>query len=155
MNIAAEIRNAMTARNLSTTQLAEKAGLSRSTVDRALQGRRSSHLTYVALAEALSWDSIGNYSRRLHTFICATCGTEAVDLGIGRKERRYCQTRCNWVAIKRRRRTETAAGRVFVARRLSEHQAAVAAFCQSCEPDGLCRQADCPLRPVSPLPCVA
>lgn len=29
---------------------------------------------------------------------------------------------------------------------------AVLAMCRSCEPDGVCMQADCPLRPVSPLP---
>lgn len=35
------------------------------------------------------------------------------------------------------------------------HMAAVEAFCNACEPEGVCRDADCPLRPVSPLPYAA
>lgn len=32
------------------------------------------------------------------------------------------------------------------------HTVAVEAFCNDCEPEGVCRDSDCPLRPVSPLP---
>lgn len=32
------------------------------------------------------------------------------------------------------------------------HMLAVEAFCNGCEPEGVCRDAGCPLRPVSPLP---
>jgi hypothetical protein len=35
---------------------------------------------------------------------------------------------------------------------LNEHLAAVEAFCAACEPEGICRTGDCPLRSVSPLP---
>jgi hypothetical protein len=35
---------------------------------------------------------------------------------------------------------------------VSRHQAAVEAFCRSCEPEGFCRTPACELRPVSPLP---
>ncbi len=31
---------------------------------------------------------------------------------------------------------------------------AVASFCRGCEPEGICRTADCQLRPVSPLPLI-
>ena len=39
-------------------------------------------------------------------------------------------------------------------RQLQRYVAATVAMCQSCEPDAVCRQADCPLRAVSPLPLV-
>jgi transcriptional regulator with XRE-family HTH domain len=35
---------------------------------------------------------------------------------------------------------------------VDRHTSAVEAFCNGCEPDGICRDAECPLRPVSPLP---
>lgn len=38
------------------------------------------------------------------------------------------------------------------ARQLAVANAAVAAFCAGCEPEGVCRTADCPLRALSPLP---
>lgn len=38
------------------------------------------------------------------------------------------------------------------AQRLSTVQAAVDAMCRSCEPEGICRDVACALRPVSPLP---
>lgn len=37
---------------------------------------------------------------------------------------------------------------------LDEHMTAVEAMCRGCEPEGLCRAADCALRTVSPLPVV-
>lgn len=41
---------------------------------------------------------------------------------------------------------------VAVQREYSRHQAAVEAFCRSCEWDGFCKTPECELRPVSPLP---
>jgi transcriptional regulator with XRE-family HTH domain len=35
---------------------------------------------------------------------------------------------------------------------LEDHRTAVAAMCAACEPEGRCRDGDCPLRSVSPLP---
>jgi hypothetical protein len=37
-------------------------------------------------------------------------------------------------------------------RALALRSAAIDAMCRACEPDGYCRMAECPLRPVSPLP---
>lgn len=39
--------------------------------------------------------------------------------------------------------------------RLALHVAAVERMCVACEPDGICHDASCPLRPVSPLRLVA
>jgi DNA-binding XRE family transcriptional regulator len=55
-------------------------------------------------------------------------------------------------AIAAFRATRGRATQVRVERRLSDHQAAVEAFCRSCEWDGFCKTPDCELRPVSPLP---
>lgn len=41
-----------------------------------------------------------------------------------------------------------------ISNRLNVHMAAVEAFCHGCEPEGLCRDNECPLRAVSPLPFV-
>lgn len=41
--------------------------------------------------------------------------------------------------------------RKFTQKQLDLHQMTVEAMCNACEPEGLCRTAECPLRPVSPL----
>jgi hypothetical protein len=43
-------------------------------------------------------------------------------------------------------------GLTIATEQASVRQDAIAAMCQECEPEGLCRTADCPLRQFSPLP---
>ena len=82
---------------------------------------------------------------------CEFCGrpfTSAVTAG----NRRFCTARCRVRAYHRPSR-DTAPKRVAIAERTAaSHIAAVDAFCKSCEPELVCRTADCPLRIVSPLP---
>lgn len=55
------------------------------------------------------------------------------------------------LAVYRRSDAHRIIRRDLTAGELSRHIDAVAAMCAACEPAGRCRDADCPLRPVSPL----
>lgn len=56
--------------------------------------------------------------------------------------RDFCSDRCRTMANRR------------PDKRRDERQDAIDAFCASCEPEGLCRTAECELRGFSPLPFV-
>lgn len=70
----------------------------------------------------------------------------------------YCSERCTQVAWTRKNSEKRASQRARYTKKqgflLREHQDAVAAHCRDCEPLGLCRDAECHLRGVSPLPFV-
>lgn len=55
-------------------------------------------------------------------------------------------------AIKQWERTSSQSRHRRTRNQLNEHLAAVDAMCRSCEPEGICRTVECPLRAVSPLP---
>lgn len=50
------------------------------------------------------------------------------------------------------RATRNRGVRITLARDLDRHRATVERFCRSCEWDGFCKNAECELRPISPLP---
>lgn len=50
------------------------------------------------------------------------------------------------------RATRNRGARITIARDLDRHRAAVEKFCRSCEWDGFCKNVECELRPISPLP---
>ncbi len=64
----------------------------------------------------------------------------------------YIRRREVRAALDQYRRAAPVGRRERIRLRLDEHITAVEAFCGSCEPEGVCRNAECPLRNVSPLP---
>lgn len=154
--MAAELRRALAARGMSQTTLARLSGYGASNIAKVLAGERylSPH-TAARIAEALDWPAIVTVAIKDRTTTCALCGASFVR-PITRGPQRYCGRKCRRAASARQSRdshrrralTETRLAR----ERLSLHQQAVAAFCHGCEPEALCRDASCALRPVSPLP---
>jgi DNA-binding XRE family transcriptional regulator len=160
------LTRAMTRHQVGQHNLAKAAGVARSAVVQWRHGRNLPTLkTARRLAEALSDDSLLAIVREARTGHCRRCGKPFLTEGAGPKK--YCSERCLRIAqmlyvpadelktdvpvdVKKRVRAllvdvDTSLGE------LEEHMAAVALMCNACEPGGLCRTADCPLRPVSPL----
>jgi hypothetical protein len=110
------------------------------------------------LAEQLATPSLVDIMTRLRTRTCVHCGvtfrTQAHS-----QQRIFCTELCQNRGQYQKRigeremllagtRSELADAQAVMA----AQSAAIAAFCASCEPDGLCRMASCELRDVSPLP---
>jgi len=151
----AELRRAMAAKGLTQTALARAVGYGATNLHKALAGERIPAPEVVAaLAEALARPSLVDLAVTARTTRCALCDAPFV-----RHHRkpgtRYCGRPCQRAAVGRQHRdsvrrkalTETR----LLRQRLDQHQLAVLAFCRACEPDGVCRNAGCELRPVSPL----
>jgi hypothetical protein len=122
----------------------------------------------IKLAEFLDWPSLLQITREARTGTCQRRGCGKAFTTEGGKTRIYCSPRCRQLAheydqryahAKRKKLGEDQAEQLRLAREhqaaeaeLSEHRAAVAAFCHWCEPENVCRNPQCALRPVSPLP---
>jgi len=153
---AGEVKRLMKDRHLTNIALAATVGVNR----RAVSGWRSGryvplHDTVLRIADALMAEQLVGMSLRLRMGRCEACSRPVVSQGRGPAPRRYCDPRCKSTAAWRRRKAVHQDSIAFSKIRLAEHQQAVAAFCLGCEPEGICRTADCPLRAVSPLPFVA
>jgi hypothetical protein len=109
-------------------------------------------------AEALMAPHLVSLCASLRTKECEVCGSSYVEDHNGGLAQRWCSDNCRWVGRGREKaqkgRDETQRRYDLWARRARKLAKAVGAMCRGCEPEGACRQADCPLRPVSPLPLV-
>jgi hypothetical protein len=122
----------------------------------------------IKLAEYLDAPALLTIVREARTGICERRGCGKSFLTEGGKTRIYCSPRCRQLVheydqryshAKRKKLSEDQAEQLRLAREhqaneaeLTESRTAVAAFCHACEPDNVCRDAACALRPVSPLP---
>lgn len=105
--------------------------------------------TAMRLAEALGEPRLADIVREARTVPCEVCGTPILNEGGGPV--RFCTDACKVVRNVLRSGTPTRQRAIVAERRLALYQDAVAAMCHGCEPEGLCRDAECALRPVSPL----
>lgn len=125
-----------------------------------------------ALAAALNWPHLAEMIVAARTFACARPGCRMIFRNDTGAPRRYHNEMCRRIAenLRQGQRHERSAGqtgsnssRAFAMRKLKSSvaiadeqtellQGAIAAMCSSCEPDGICKLEDCPLRPFSPLP---
>lgn len=152
---AAELRRAMTRRGISQSALADRIGYSRSNLAHVLhRGALPTPETAERLADALDWPILAVKAVQERSGTCALCDAPFVRAPRS-PARRYCSDRCKRAAAARRVRDDTRVRVLTETRltkkRLTEHQQAVDRMCRTCEPEGLCRDAECPLRPVSPL----
>lgn len=147
----AELRKALQVRNVTQAGLALAVGKSARQVNFWCRGLSYPFLaTGVRIAEALDWPRIAVMVRSHRTVHCRACRRPIVSEATG-SPRRYCNSDCRRLAVKK------GVQEVFadpVSRQLQVFQAAVGAMCAECEPTGLCRDALCRLRCVSPLPYV-
>lgn len=169
----AELVRACRARGVTFNELARSIGIGRTALDHYRSGSvLPKTATATAMAQALDWPQLRELIAQARTFVCARPGCSRTFRNEGGGPRRYCSGSCVRMAEAQRnasRRLRQAAhkddGRVRAAAtaqlrsaaRIADERAvmaetAIAAMCASCEPDGLCRDGDCPLRAFSPLP---
>lgn len=155
-SFAIELRRAMRVRGLRITDVMARTGLSEATIVRHRRGIDIPRLaTAATYAEALDWPSLLAIVSEARQGACELCGAPFVDAGKARR-RRFCGMRCQRTVSNRQwRRSEREVPSRIMRTRLDVFHAAVAAHCRGCEPEGLCRDAECALRPVSPLAYVA
>lgn len=151
-----ELRAAMAARGMTGKELARLTGRSNHQIyDIRTEDGAPSLEFAVAMAEALDWDRLAELARDLWRRTCPECSTVFY---INKGHQTYCSERCSTGAKNRRRagrRERVRDKRLLKAHNLIvQYRESVAAYCRGCEPDGICREAECPLRSVSPLPFV-
>lgn len=155
-SFAGELRRVMLDRGIRCREVSAALGISLSSVVRWRSGQSMPmHDMVTRLGDLLACEALVTFSLRARLGACEVCHRPFVSQGRGPNRRRFCGERCQQVSRYRRKREAVLDTIAFSRIRLSEHQEAVAAFCMTCEPEGLCRTADCPLRAVSPLPFMA
>lgn len=169
-----ELHKACTARDVSFKELERKIGVGHTTIWHYRFGHNLPRMTAAAaLAVALDWPKLRELVLKACTRTCARtgCGTMFIN-DVGSEARKYCSPMCGRIAgnlkqaeVRARSAGQTGSGqakrahvqRLRSAVRIADERAnlqvlAIGAMCRDCEPEGLCRTADCPLRPFSPLP---
>lgn len=151
-----ELRRAVTARMATRPDLVRLTGACSTLVKRWLEGGvYPDHPTVIVLADHLDWPGLVELSVADRTGTCEACGGPTFTTRGSRKPR-FCTSRC------RRRVSDRVANgrrlthdRKILRYRLEEHVEAVAAYCRECTgAEHVCRDEECALRPVSPLPLI-
>lgn len=146
-----QLRRAMTRMKIGRRRLEKLAGVGDTSIANYRAGLSLPHLeTAHRLADALQDDQLITLIVKARTFTCPI--DERTFVYDGEGPRTYCSPSCQRVAEKKRAGRSTRARAYTAENRVTLLQQAVDAMCRSCEPNGLCRTADCPLRAASPLP---
>jgi transcriptional regulator with XRE-family HTH domain len=141
----------------SVAALAEQLGVDHSTIVDWRGGRRLPRIHLAsALADALYAPHIAEHVVAARSLECDQCARSFVYDNVGGRPRQFCSQKCARLSWAHRHRTEARRewGQVHTGlrNRAVSAVAAIGAFCRSCEWDGLCKDAECPLRDYSPLP---
>jgi len=152
---AALLRRLLRQRRMTHQQLASRLHVRHQTVSEWARGIRHPMVHHAPiLADALDSPALGYLVRQAARRTCQLCGAAMYQANKG-APRLWCGPQCKAAANDRRQRGATVLDSHLTRNRLQLHQAAVEAMCLACEPDGVCRDAACPLQVpgVSPLPC--
>ena len=149
-----ELRRAVTHRGATRTDLCRITGACSTLAKRWMEGNvYPDHRTVVQLADALDWPGLVSISVADRTGRCEACDGPAFATRGGHPPR-FCGARCRRRHADRRKHGRVLTqDRKILRYRLEEHVEAVKAYCDACTgAEHICRDAECPLRPVSPLP---
>ena len=145
------LREAMKRHGIGQVPLAQQTGCAPSAVAAWRNGHNLPRLeTALRLSTALGDERLASIVRDARTGACEVCSRPF--LNEGGKPQRYCSPDCLKVAGAMRSGSRTRERAIVAERRTRRYTAAVDAYCAGCEPEGLCRDVECALRPVSPLP---
>lgn len=168
-----EMVRAMRARDIPMKEVAKAAGVGSTALDHYRVGATlPKTATALAIAEVLDWPKLARIIVEARTFVCARSGCGRSYRHEGGGPHKFCSPSCAHQAKVQRiasrrlrqagqtgdgRHSAAAIARLRSAARIADERAiaaetAIGAWCDECEPGGLCRQADCPLRAFSPLP---
>lgn len=168
-----ELLRALSSRSVTLNELARSIGIGHTALDHYRTGSvLPKTATAQAMAAALDWPRLGEMIMAARTFVCGRPGCSRTYRHEDGGPRRYCTPTCQRLAEQQRiaskrlrqagqtddgRQRAAAIARLRSAAQIADERAvmaedAIAAMCRDCEPEGLCRQEACPLRPFSPLP---
>jgi transcriptional regulator with XRE-family HTH domain len=157
---SAELTRAMTKNAISIKALAKMTGINAQTISNLRRGINSPRpQTAALLADALHWDTLAQMTERARRRECPVCGRNYVTQHTDARRMRFCSRQCQQVDWRRNSPNGDVRKRAKYEKKttmlLREYQAAVDAFCRSCESvDLICRDSGCDLRPLSPLPLI-
>ena len=147
-----ELERAIAQNRVSVRGLAASTGVTRTALTFYRDGVNLPSAEVAArLADFLHHPSLVAIAAEGRSGTCETCARPFVS-GAGAGNRRYCSEDCRSIRAKRRSGVPVRQRAIAAERRSARYVAAVAAYCRACEPEGVCRASDCPLRVVSPLP---
>lgn len=168
-----ELVKAVETRRIPWNELWRVTGIGRTALDNYRIGASLPRTeAAAALAHVLEWPKLLEIVRKARTRACARCQRPFRMEGGNSGRKIYCSPACRDLAGQEaqasrrlrkggqtddRRQTAAAIARLRSGIRIAEDRAAELAdaidlMCRGCEPEGLCRTADCPLRAFSPLP---
>jgi transcriptional regulator with XRE-family HTH domain len=168
-----ELTKALRARDIPLKELAKAVGIGHTAIWYYTRGGILPKTpTALAMAAVLDWPKLGAIVLAARTFACGRPGCPRTYVHEGGGPRRYCTPSCQQQnqaekqASRRLRQAgqtdtgrhhRTAVQQLRAAARIADERAqlaetAIDAMCKSCEPEGLCRDAECPLRALSPFP---
>lgn len=149
---ASELKMALERNNLSLPALAREVGIKYSRVHHWATGRSLPSIHIVQkICDVLGDEEIMRAAIKANTRKCLNCGTDYVqESSQGRSS--LCSARCRRQS--NRLLSKTGKSSVTMAEYVAEdvYKKAVAAYCNGCQPAGICLTPECELRPISPLP---
>ena len=149
------LRRQVESKGMTWEGLAEASGVSVSALYAMKHGKRTPTIESASLlASALEHDELVAAAILMRTKTCEVCAASYVD-NAKTHNSAVCGRQCSSVKRSRQQRVQYVAERnrtaTVQARRIRLYSQAVLAFCRACEPEGICRDQMCGLRPVSPL----
>lgn len=168
-----ELARAIVARNIPRNELWRVTGIGRTALDNYRTGSSLPRTEAAsALAAVLEWPRLLEIVAAARTRLCQRCSRPFRNEGGNMGAKRYCGAACRETAAAEKtasrrnrqagqtddnRRRYQAVARLRSGIRIAEGRAAeladaIEAMCRDCEPQGVCRTVDCPLRAFSPLP---
>lgn len=168
-----EMVKACKARDVTLNELARAVGVGHTALDHYRTGSiLPKTATGREMARVLRWPKLAEILDQARTFVCARPGCGRSYRHEGGGPRKFCTDTCvrinanQRIASRRLRQAgqtddgrlrAAAIARLRSAARIADERAQVAedaigVFCRSCEPEGVCRTVECPLRVLSPLP---
>lgn len=151
--VAHTVRSQRLRRGMSTRELGRLAGISRAQICQYERGANVPSLPVAALlADALGSTAIVDLAREAWTRQCRRCGQPFARTA-GRPGL-YCSASCSRLYLLAHPRERLHRMTEQLQEDVRAYRAAISGMCAACPDgeDGLCRAADCALRPVSPLP---
>lgn len=156
MIFAAELRRIMRVRKVGRRTLAKAMHMSSDSIVHAWRsGNTLPRIeSAVALAEALDHPKLLTMVKAARIGICQNEHCRKPFENEGGKPKQFCSDQCREAVQKLRAGTSTRERAVIYERRLGDANLAVKQMCHGCEPEGICHEAGCPLRSLSPLPLI-
>lgn len=151
--IGRELKESMKQHGLTQEQLALLINRHHSSISNYIHGKAVPiPAIAAALSEALLNPRISEMVIESRMRTCVICERRFVDNGNGGPPARTCSASCRKLRHERERMGHAPRGSVVTNHRWEIVAEQVRKFCFDCNPDGVCRDGQCHLRGISPLP---